>query len=102
MMCKFLLVDGPSQATEAQTFVALCLAELDARVACIGDQMHLPPTVVNPIGGVRKATNQLVRTAYRETWHSSLLPAHAIPHASDNVAVAGPYGSSVLIRAGHR
>ena len=46
---KFFLVDEAAQATEPETVVALCLAELYARVACIGDQMQLPPTVVDPL-----------------------------------------------------
>ena len=38
-------VDEAAQATEPETIVGLCQAELGARVVCIGDHMQLPPTV---------------------------------------------------------
>ena len=47
LVYRFLLVDEASQATEPETIVALCLADEDARVACVGDQNQLPPTVVD-------------------------------------------------------
>ena len=47
MKCKSVLVGEATQATEPQTIVALCTAELHVRVAGIGDQMLLPPTAVD-------------------------------------------------------
>ncbi len=51
-----ILIDEAAQSTEPETVVGLCLAELSACVALIGDHMQLPPTVKDPFGGLRGAS----------------------------------------------
>ena len=73
---KFVLVDEASQATEPQTIVAICLADEDARVACIGDQMQLPPTVRDPsvaFAGLQTSLfERLTETQYDAVRHAAM------------------------------
>ena len=76
LMYKFVLVDEASQATEPQTIAALCLAGEDARVACIGDQMQLHPTVVAPsvaLAGLQTSLfERLTETQYDAVRHAAM------------------------------
>ena len=74
MKCKSVLVGEAAQATEPQTIVAPCTAELHVRVACIGDQMLLPPTAVDQsvtFAGLQ--TNPFERRAETRGWEASCL-----------------------------
>ena len=74
MKCKSVLVGEAAQATEPQTIVASCTAELHVRVVCIGDQMLLPPTAVDQavtFAGLQ--TSLFERRAEKWGWDGSCL-----------------------------